>query len=45
MHQGLYTTQGFDAVYGESATYGILKYIDPQGDTTKIIYLVGLARL
>ena len=36
MHQGLYTRLGFDAVYGESATYGILKYIDPQGDRQKL---------
>ena len=36
MHQGFYSRQGFDAVYGEPVTYGILKYIDPQGVRQKL---------
>ena len=36
MHQGFYARQGFEAIYGESATYGILKYIDPQGVRQKL---------
>ncbi len=36
MHQGLYSKQGFEEVYGESATYGILKYIDPEGVKQKL---------
>ena len=31
MHQGLYSGQGFEAVYGVGSTYGILKYTDPEG--------------
>ena len=31
MHQGLYSTQGFESVYGSGDAYGILKYIDPAG--------------
>ena len=36
MHQGFYSRQGFEAVYGEPATYGILKYIDPEGVKQKL---------
>ena len=31
MHQGFYTRQGFEAIYGAVSTYGILKYTDPEG--------------
>lgn len=36
MHQGLYSKQGFEAVYGSAEAYGILKYSDPQGVRQKI---------
>ena len=36
MHQGLYSRQGFDAVYGAASTYGILKYTDPDGVRQKL---------
>ena len=36
MHQGFYSRQGFEAVYGEPTTYGILKYIDPEGVKQKL---------
>ena len=36
MHQGFYSRQGFEAIYGEPVTYGILKYIDPEGVKQKL---------
>ncbi len=36
MHQGLYSRQGFDSVYGSPDAYGVLKYIDPAGVKQKI---------
>ena len=36
MHQGFYSRQGFEAIYGEPVTYGILKYIDPEGVRQKL---------
>jgi len=36
MHQGLYSMQGFDSVYGSGDAYGVLKYIDPAGVKQKI---------
>jgi len=36
MHQGLYSKQGFDSVYGGGDAYGVLKYIDPAGVKQKI---------
>ena len=36
MHQGMYTRQGFDYVYGSGDAYGVLKYIDPAGDKQRI---------
>ena len=36
MHQGFYTRQGFEAIYGAASTYGILKYTDPEGERQKL---------
>ena len=36
MHQGLYSTQGFDSVYESGDAYGVLTYIDPAGVKQKI---------
>jgi hypothetical protein len=36
MHQGLYSSQGFDSVYGGGDAYGVLKYIDSAGVKQKI---------
>ena len=36
MHQGFYSRQGFEAIYGTPTTYGILKYIDPEGVKQKL---------
>lgn len=36
MHQGLYSRQGFDSVYGSGDAYGVLKYIDSAGVKQKI---------
>jgi len=36
MHQGLYSMQGFESVYGSGDAYGVLKYIDSAGVKQKI---------
>ena len=36
MHQGLYSRQGFEVVYGSAEAYGVLKYTDPEGVRQKL---------
>lgn len=36
MHQGFYSRQGFESLYGSGDAYGVLKYIDPAGIKQKI---------
>lgn len=35
MHQGLYSRQGFDIIYGSGDAYGILEFVDPAGNRQK----------
>ena len=36
MHQGFYSGQGFESLYGSGDAHGVLKYIDPAGIKQKI---------